>query len=45
MIAPIVDPEVIKLAIVLAFLVPAAIMGGFGLLAGAVFLIGKLWRI
>ena len=44
MIAPITSPEIIKLAWVLALLVPAAFAGGVGFLYGACWAIGKLWR-
>ena len=45
MIAPITDPEITKLACLLAFLVPAAFAGGVGFLWWVFLLIRKLWRI
>ena len=44
MIAPITSLEIVKLACVLAFLVPTAIIGGSCFLAGACFLIGKMFE-
>ena len=45
MIAPIVDIEIIKLACVLAFLVPVVMISGAGFLWGVTELVCRLLRI
>jgi len=44
MIAPLMDPEIAKLACVLAFLVPAVMAGGVGFLWTGCFLIRKMFE-